>query len=83
MCWLESDPPCKRFSCYKAYRGASELRQMRLSSGSPLLAAVLAALPEPLSLWIPGDVGADDQGIYELIITSDRCPCADGCSPSG
>jgi hypothetical protein len=41
---------------------------MRQSPGSPLLTAVVAALPEPLSLWEPADLGVDQQGMYELVL---------------
>jgi hypothetical protein len=66
----------------KAYLSAFALQQMRQSPGSPLLEAVLAALPEPLARWTADDSGVDAQGVYELIIASDRCPCAE-CLEAG
>lgn len=61
----------------KRYLSAIELRRMRLSPSSPLLAAVVAALPEPLSLWTAEDWGVDEQGFYELVITSGPCQGAE------
>jgi hypothetical protein len=66
----------------KVYLSASVLRQMRQSPGSPLLEAVLAALPEPFARWTADDPGVDAQGIYELVTASDRYPCAE-CLPAG
>lgn len=66
----------------KAYLSASTLRQMRQSSGSPLLEAVLAALPDPLARWTADDPGVDALGTYELVIASDWYPCAE-CLPAG
>lgn len=57
----------------KEYLSAAELQRMRLSPGSSLL----AALPESLSLWTADDWGIDEQGFYELVIASDRCPGAE------
>jgi hypothetical protein len=66
-----SDPqlavlPQQLGGCSKEYLNIAMLRRMSQSSGSSLLAAVLAALPGPLVLWTPGDDGVDEVGIYEL-----------------
>lgn len=50
----------------KEYVAQEELRHMRLSPGSPLLAAVLERLAEPFEMWIPGDPGVDEKGFYRL-----------------
>jgi hypothetical protein len=39
---------------------------MRLSPGSPLVAAVLERLDEPFEEWIPEDPGVDQLGFYRL-----------------
>lgn len=68
---------------HRLYLGASELRQMRRSSGSPLLAAALEALPEPLALWTADDLGVDEQGMYERVLTDDLCPCVERSPGAG
>lgn len=63
-------------TCRKVYLSAVELSRMRQSPGSSLLTAVMEALPEPLTLWEPADLGVDQQGMYELTMVWEACACA-------